>query len=97
MSKWNERVLSSPPPCWPYNLGRREGESSGEGEIPLTLALSRQGRENQEVRLPRPEKSGLAMTRGESLSMTLGWRKGGQGRGRLLLPAEIRMLSCVRV
>jgi len=30
--------------------------------VPLTLALSPQGRESQEVRLPRPDKSGLAMT-----------------------------------
>ena len=43
------------------------GEDSGEGDIPLSLTLSRQGRENydvaiseKDVRLLRPDKSGLA-------------------------------------
>jgi hypothetical protein len=39
-------------------------------EIPLTLTLSRQGREDKKRRLPRPDKSGLVMTKGKELAMT---------------------------
>ena len=53
MTKRHEEVFSSPPTCSPYDFSRREGEDSDDGEIPLTLALSRQGRENYKVRLPR--------------------------------------------
>jgi hypothetical protein len=45
------------------------GEDSGEGDIPLSLTLSHQGRENydvaiskKDVRLLRADKSGLAKT-----------------------------------
>jgi hypothetical protein len=38
------------------------GEEKGEGVISLPLTPSRQGRENKKMRLPRPDKSGLAMT-----------------------------------
>jgi hypothetical protein len=44
------------------------GEEKCEGEIPLTLALSRQGRENYKVRLLRPEIPDLI---GDGLAMTV--------------------------
>jgi len=39
--------------------------TKSKGQLtPLTLALSRQGRENYEVRLPRPDEPEQAMAKG---------------------------------
>jgi hypothetical protein len=58
-------------------------------EIPLTLTLSRQGREDKKRRLPRPDNSGLAMTMGEGVAMTTG---GGADD-----PASLVLLSKIMV